>query len=145
MGSGALFSKWYGAGKIKEMQQDVQLSFYFIGTATLLIYLIVFPGTDIILHLVSVPDNIYNLMRTYIKIVFIGIGFTFLYNFFAYLLRSTGNSVVPLYFLAISSIMSLTASPLGVGLAVLSNIIAAALLVVLLAFMFKSEKIMFKK
>ena len=107
MGSGALFSKWYGAGKIKEMQQDVQLSFYFIGTATLLIYLIVFPGTDIILHLVSVPDNIYNLMRTYIKIVFIGIGFTFLYNFFAYLLRSTGNSVVPLYFLAISSIMNI--------------------------------------
>ncbi len=47
--------------------------------------------------------------------------------------------------LAISSIMSLTASSLGVGLAVLSNIIAAALLVVLLAFMFKSEKIMFKK
>lgn len=107
MGSGALFSKWYGAGQIKEMQQDVQLSFYFIGTATLLIYLVVFPGTDIILHMVSVPDNIYTLMRTYIKIVFIGIGFTFLYNFFAYLLRSTGNSVVPLYFLAISSIMNI--------------------------------------
>lgn len=107
MGSGALFSKWYGAGNLKEMQQDVQLSFYFIGTATLLIYLVVFPGTDIILHMVSVPDNIYNLMYTYIKIVFIGIGFTFLYNFFAYLLRSAGNSVVPLYFLAISSVMNI--------------------------------------
>ncbi len=47
--------------------------------------------------------------------------------------------------LAMSSIMSFTVSPLGVGLAILSNLIAAVLFVVLLAFMFKSEKIMFKK
>ncbi|MCI9078230.1 MAG: MATE family efflux transporter [Lachnospiraceae bacterium] len=107
MGSGALFSKWYGAGKLQEMQQDVQLSFYFIGTVTLLIYLVVFPGTDIILRMVSVPDNIYSLMRTYVKIIFIGTGFIFLYNFFAYLLRSAGNSVVPLCFLAISSIINI--------------------------------------
>ena len=107
MGSGALFSKWYGAGNIEEMQQDIRLSFYFICIITALIYLIVFPGTDVILHLISVPDEIYQLMRTYVKIIFIGIGFTFLYNFFAYLLRSIGNSIVPLYFLAISSIMNI--------------------------------------
>jgi putative MATE family efflux protein len=46
-------------------------------------------------------------MRSYVKIIFIGIIFTFLYNFFAYLLRSIGNSVVPLYFLAASSVMNI--------------------------------------
>lgn len=30
--------------------------------------------------------------------LFVGIVFIFLYNFYAYLLRSVGNSIVPLYF-----------------------------------------------
>ena len=83
MGSGALFSKWYGAGNLEELRQDIRLSFYFIGTVTILLYLIVYPGTNWILHLISVPDDIYHLMHIYVKIIFIGIGFTFLYNFFA--------------------------------------------------------------
>ncbi len=47
--------------------------------------------------------------------------------------------------IAVSSIMGLTANGLGVALAILSNFVTAGLLIVLLAFMFKSEKIMFKK
>jgi putative MATE family efflux protein len=107
MGSGALFSKSFGAGNIQKMKQDMGLSFFFIGTVTLGICVLVFPGTDLILHLLSVPDEIYDLMRSYVKIIFIGIIFTFLYNFFAYLLRSMGNSVVPLHFLAVSSVMNI--------------------------------------
>lgn len=107
MGSGAVFSKLYGAGSLEEMKQDIRLSFYFIGSVTLLIYVLVFWGTDIILRLLSVPKDIYALMRGYVKIVFAGIGFTFLYNFFAYLLRSVGNSVIPLYFLAAASFLNI--------------------------------------
>lgn len=47
--------------------------------------------------------------------------------------------------LAITEIMSLTASPLGIALAVVSNFALTAGLVVLLGLMFKSERIMFKK
>ena len=54
MGSGALFSKSFGAGDIQEMKQDIRLSLFFIGTVTIVIYLLVFPGTDFILHLLSV-------------------------------------------------------------------------------------------
>ncbi|MGN0325339.1 MAG: MATE family efflux transporter [Lachnospiraceae bacterium] len=107
MGSGALFSKWYGAGKTEEMKQDIKLSFWFIGGVTLMILLLVFPGTDIILHLLSVPDDIYDLMRGYVEIIFCGIGFIFLYNFFAYLLRSIGDSKTPLWFLALSSVTNI--------------------------------------
>lgn len=107
MGSGAIFSKWYGAGRIKEMKFDIKLSFYFIGSVTAVITMLVFPGTDIILKLLSVPEDIYFLMRGYVRIIFIGIIFIFLYNFFAYLLRSTGNSVTPLYFLALSSVLNI--------------------------------------
>lgn len=47
--------------------------------------------------------------------------------------------------LAISSVMSFTATGAGVALAILSNVVLAVLLTVLLTFAFKSEKIMFNK
>lgn len=47
--------------------------------------------------------------------------------------------------LAISSIMSFAASPLAVALAIISNLVLAAVLIVVLALMFKSEKIMFNR
>lgn len=107
MGSGALFSKSFGAGKQADMRQEVKLSFVFIGIITAIIYIIVFPGTDLILHLLAVPADVYALMRSYVKIIFAGIVFIFLFNFFAYLLRAVGNSLVPLIFLAISSVTNI--------------------------------------
>ncbi|MDE6597889.1 MAG: ABC transporter permease subunit [Clostridia bacterium] len=47
--------------------------------------------------------------------------------------------------IAMSAIMSFTVSPIGVVLSVISNLAVAAAFVVLLSFMFKSEKIMFNK
>lgn len=47
--------------------------------------------------------------------------------------------------LATAAIMSFTAPPLGVALSIISNILLTVVLTVLLGFMFKSEKIMFKK
>lgn len=47
--------------------------------------------------------------------------------------------------LSLSAIMSFTASGLAVTLAIASNLIVAAVFIVLLAFMFRSEKIMFNR
>lgn len=107
MGSGALFSKSFGAGKQADMRQEVKLSFVFIGIITAIIYIIAFPGTDLILRLLAVPADVYALMRSYVRIIFAGIVFIFLFNFFAYLLRAVGNSLVPLIFLAISSVTNI--------------------------------------
>lgn len=47
--------------------------------------------------------------------------------------------------LALSGLLSLTASPLGIALAVISNLVFTGLFIVALALMLNSEKIMFKK
>lgn len=47
--------------------------------------------------------------------------------------------------LALSGLLSLTASPLGIALAVISNLVFTGLFTVALALMLNSEKIMFKK
>lgn len=76
-----------------------------------------------------------------IVIILLGVVSMFLTN------SPVGLCAIPLLGsgLAITGIMSLTASPLGIALAVISNLVLTAGLVVLLGFMFKSEKIMFKK
>ncbi len=60
---------------------------------------------------------------------------------------SIGLYLIPLLGsgLAMASIMSFSASGLGVALSIISNIVVSLGLVVLLTFMFKSERIMFKK
>ena len=107
MGCGALFSMHYGAGHQNKMKECMWISFWLILLVTVIMYLIVFPGTDGILNLLQTPADIYRLMRTYSRIIFLGIGFTFLYNYFAFVLRAVGNSVLPLIFLAISSLLNI--------------------------------------
>ena len=54
-----------------------------------------------------VPDEVWGDMREYLFIIFMGIPAVFLYNYFASYLRAIGNSVVPLAFLAVSSILNI--------------------------------------
>jgi len=107
MGSGTVFSIYYGAKKEEELKNSIFVSFCMIAALTVLLNIIVFAGIDPIMHLLQVPEEIYGMLREYLKIIFIGISFTFLYNFFAFLLRSVGNSVVPLVFLGISAGMNI--------------------------------------
>ena len=67
----------------------------------------VFVFLDGILRLLSVPQEVYGLMREYLWVIFWGIGGTFLYNYYASLLRAVGNSVVPLIFLGISAVINI--------------------------------------
>lgn len=46
-------------------------------------------------------------MCDYLAVIFCGIFAVFLYNYFASLLRSVGNSVMPLVFLAVSAVMNI--------------------------------------
>lgn len=107
MGSGSLFSMLYGARQDNEMKKSMWVSFWLIALVTIVIYIIVFAGTDGLLKLLRIPAEIYALMHGYVRIIFIGIGFTFLYNYFAFVMRAVGNSVIPLVFLLISTIVNI--------------------------------------
>ncbi|MCI8287752.1 MAG: MATE family efflux transporter [Lachnospiraceae bacterium] len=106
MGSGALFSYYFGKKEDKKMKDCIQLSFLLIGGVTLLLNLLVMLLRRPILRLLQVPDELMEMMHTYIWIIFTGIFFVFLYNYFAYLLRAIGNSVVPLYFLGSTAVLN---------------------------------------
>lgn len=99
MGSGAIFSIRFGQKDAKRLQQDIFVSFTLIAASTVIITLTVFSFLDRIMELLCVPAQVYPLMRDYLWAVFFGIGATFLYNYFASLLRAVGNSLTPLLFL----------------------------------------------
>lgn len=107
MGSGAFFSVDYGAGDESRLRIDVRLSFWFILAVSGVIYLVIYPGMGGILNLLQTPPELMNMTREYVSVVFVGILFVFLYNFFSYLLRAMGNSLVPLVFLAVSAVMNI--------------------------------------
>ena len=60
-----------------------------------------------ILHLLQGDASIMEMTRQYLRIIFLGLMFTFLYNFFSSTLRALGDSASPLYFLIISAVLNI--------------------------------------
>lgn len=106
MGSGSVFSFYFGRKDIAKMQSCMRAAFLLIGSITVIVNILSFLFTNQILSLLRIPRELMGMMRLYVLIIFGGIFFVFLYNYFSYLLRSLGNSVVPLYFLGGTSILN---------------------------------------
>ena len=93
MGAGALFSICRGRGDESGLRQSIVHAFALIGVCTLLLTALAYALLPALLRLLQVPESVSPLMRTYLAVIFAGIPATFLYNFFACLLRSVGNSM----------------------------------------------------
>ena len=107
MGSGALVSICWGQRDGERMRYCVAASFSLIGVLAALLTVGVYLLVDPILALLQVPEQVWVLMRVYLLVIFAGIPATFLYNYFACMLRAVGNSAVPLAFLGVSSVMNI--------------------------------------
>ena len=107
MGSGALFSMRFGQRDDSSLRESLCASFYCIVLITVLLNLIAFACLDGLRIFLRVPAEVWGDMRVYLFIVFLGIPAIFLYNFFASYLRAIGNSVIPLVFLAVSSVLNI--------------------------------------
>ncbi len=107
MGSGAVFSIHFGQRDQDGLREGALASFALIAALTLALELLAFACLDQIRTFLRVPDPVWPMMRAYLAAVFWGIAATFLYNFFASYLRSVGNSLVPLVFLAVSAALNI--------------------------------------
>lgn len=107
MGGSALFSMRFGQRDESGLKQDLCASFFFIATISVLLNIIAYICLDALRLFLRVPLEVWGDMRCYLLFIFMGIIAIFLYNFFAAYLRSIGNSVTPLVFLALSSIVNI--------------------------------------
>ena len=107
MGSGTVFSMRFGQKDSLGLREEILASFTLLGIVTVVLNVLVFAGIDWIIRFLRTPDELMELMREYLIVIFVGLIGIFLYNFFASLLRSLGNSVVPLIFLAVSAVLNI--------------------------------------
>ncbi len=134
MGSGSVFSFYYGKKDLVEMLRCMRAAFVLVGGITVAVEALAFILVDPILALLKIPAEIMGQMRLYVLVIFAGIFFIFLYNYFAYLLRALGNSVVPLYFLGGTSVLNVVLDLLfvvgfqwGIGGAAAATVISQVL------------------
>ncbi|MGI6150541.1 MAG: MATE family efflux transporter [Christensenellales bacterium] len=140
MGSSTVFSILYGAKEIDRLKRSFFASFCLVGSLTLVINLLALFQIDGILTLIRIPQEVWGETRTYLQIIFYGIAFTSAYNYFAAILRSMGNTIIPLLFLAFSAILNIILDivfivplQMGVGGAAYATIIAQGVSAVSLA------------
>ena len=107
MGSGALWSMLHGAGETDGLKRCLFASFLLIGGAAVALNVGVLVFLEPIMTLLRIPSEAWADTWAYLRVVLFGVCFTFLYNYFACLLRSVGNSTAPLVFLAASTVLNI--------------------------------------
>lgn len=140
MGSGVVFSMLYGAKREDELKTSFFVSFVVIGIAAASINALVLYRIDPLMSVLRIPASILRQTKEYLQIIFYGIGFSFLYNYFASVLRSIGNSVTPLIFLGVAAIANVALALLfvvsfqwGVAGAAIATVIAEGAAAVMIA------------
>lgn len=117
MGCSAVFSMQYGAGDLKALRQSIYSSILLVGGTTLLLNAVSLIWLSPIIRLLQTPAEIVDLTYRYLFIILLGMIPVGIYNFYAFLLRAVGNSVVPLLFLAVSVVLTVISLGIRVTLA----------------------------
>lgn len=107
MGSGIVFSHAYGAKDIHTLKKSFHLAFLFIMIAALGINLVTLVFLEPILQILQIPAELFTDTYTYVHIILFGFLFVALYNYYSAVLRSIGNSFIPLIALVICTISNI--------------------------------------
>lgn len=107
MGVGVAFSMYFGSRESRRLRQSIFLSGISIGVVAVLMEGLLFLTEEEIVRLMRVDPVIFDMTLSYLHIVFMGIVPVFIYNFFAALTRSMGNSRAPVLFIAVSAVINI--------------------------------------
>lgn len=122
LGTGSYVSMAFGRRDNASIRSGVFMSAVLVGAVALTLTGVFYAVMDPVIVLLQVPEDIMADMHTYLAWVFVGFFATALYNYVSNLLRSMGNSAVPLVFLGVSVVLNigldlLFVIPLGWGIA----------------------------
>jgi len=133
-GVSVVISQYYGAGNEGKVRETFVTSIYVAAGSTLLITALGCIGARSLLKALQTSGELLDNACVYLSIIFAGSFSTMLYNWISAVLRSLGNSVVPLIFLIVSSVLNILLDilliaviPLGVAGAALATVLAQAI------------------
>lgn len=106
-GISVLMSEFYGAKDEKTLRREMGTSLVFGMGFFLALALCIWILVNPILTVLSTPEEVFSMTAGYLRIVLIGLIFTYIYNLYASTLRSMGDAKTPLYFLIFSSVLNI--------------------------------------
>lgn len=107
MGASILMGIQYGAKDYETLHRQISTTLLSGAVFSFFLTLVCVIFAVPILLLLQVDLSIMDMTVQYLRIIFLGLMFTFLYNFFSSTLRALGDSASPLYFLIISAILNI--------------------------------------
>lgn len=114
-GFGIVVSKYYGAKDMKRMRQAVANSVCLCAGITVIVTIasnfLIVP----LLHLLNTPEAIMDRCTGYIRVIILFMIFTAAYNLCAAVLRALGDTIRPLIFLAVATVINVGLDLLFVG------------------------------
>lgn len=148
-GFSILIAQRYGAKDEKGLKHYVAMSTYLCVAIAVVLTAALLLLDEWLLHLVNTPENIFEMTRGYVAVIFAGIPITILYNMLSSMARALGDSRTPLYFLIVSSVLNVgldllfvAVFELGVAGAALATVLAQCVAAILcLGFVWKKYKI----
>lgn len=106
MGGGVLMSTFFGADDKKSLKEEMATMLVFGFCFSLVVVFLGLLFTKQLLVAMNVPDEVFDITKTYLRIIFLGAPFTYFYNALAAGLKSVGDSKTPLKFIMFSSILN---------------------------------------
>ena len=106
LGANVVAARCFGAKDDRGVQDTVQTSVTLGLVSGVLLAVVGFFAARGLLELMSCPEDVIDLSALYLKIYFIGMPMTMLYNFSSALLRAVGDTKRPLYCLAAAGIIN---------------------------------------
>lgn len=130
-GVSVVISQYYGAGEEEKVREAFATSIIVAAISTAVITTVGLFVARPLLRVLQTSEALIDDAYTYLMIIFAGAFGTMLYNWISAVLRSLGNSVVPLVFLIVSSVLNILLDillvvviPMGVAGAALATVIA---------------------
>ncbi len=133
-GAGVVISHSYGGGKTEQIRRIFAASVFVSICVTILLTAVGTLSAFPLLRLLQTSDELLPQAGIYLIVIYAGSGATMLYNLSAAILRAVGNSLVPLLFLIISSVLNVILDillvavlPMGTAGAALATVLAQLL------------------
>ena len=126
-----VMSQYYGAKEEDKVVKTFFSSIYIALGMTIIVTVVGLIVTKPLLLVLQTPEEVLDQAVLYLRLICAGCIGTMLYNWISAVLRSLGNSVVPLVFLGISSLLNIVFDvlfvavlPMGVGGAAFATVLA---------------------
>ncbi len=106
VGANVLVAHYYGAGQTKDVAETVHTSILLSLLSGVLLSIIGILLAKPLLLLMGTPPDVLEQAATYMKIYFLGMPVMLFYNFGSSILRATGDTRRPLYYLTIAGVIN---------------------------------------